>query len=116
MPPVSVTMQALNFPEADALPDELLVALGLPDELGLGEPGELLEPQAAASTAITPSAIASLINPRTVSPFGPRRRPRAAADRAGSPEGCAKPRPAPPSGEARTARQETAVAQSRPSK
>jgi hypothetical protein len=65
MPPVSVTMHALNLPAAEApLLDEVdeLLALG---ELELLE----LEPQAAASTATTPSATAFLMSPRTISPL-----------------------------------------------
>jgi hypothetical protein len=63
-------MQALNLAEADAPRAELGVLAGV--ELGgveRGEPGELPEPQAVAVAATSPSAIAFLIGPRTVSPL-----------------------------------------------
>jgi hypothetical protein len=65
MPPVSVTMQALNLAEADAL----LAELGVLAWLERGELDELPDPQPAASTATRPSAIAFLTGPRTVPPL-----------------------------------------------
>jgi hypothetical protein len=66
MPPLSVTIQALNLPEADDLlrdgRGELNDLLDEPDEL-LGLAPEL---QAAARRAMTPSATPFLMNPRTV--------------------------------------------------
>jgi hypothetical protein len=64
MPPVSVTIQARNFPDADELLDELLD--GLLDELLDGVPEDPLEPHAAASRATTLKPAAILTVPLTV--------------------------------------------------
>src|SRR6516162_1172806 len=63
MPPVSVTMQALNEPVVDAPAPDVLD--GVVAEL-LGADVVVLEPQAAASRAMTPRATPFLIIPRTV--------------------------------------------------
>ena len=61
MPPVSVTMHALNLPAVDELLDDELLLDELPDLV--------VEPQAAASSASTLSAAAARMVCLTVSSY-----------------------------------------------